>query len=562
MNMQLLNFTNTKEGKIQTKSNAENGIKKMINHLVELPGITKVKYLDSQISSVSTKWGVAWNEFQICRDYIQNFYDQNRENVNAIDINIKNDLISITAPKEFDLRELYFLGSQKAGDDSTVGSFGEGFKAATVSLIKLGHEYVTSTSGKIACVISIADTVDSGLDIRPLVYNFFEINPQNGCGLFIKSFNEELKSAFKVGLNQYWYEDNNLVGDLIHKHNDFSFYKSNDEHGHIFYGSIKRASIKNIPLVINIGKKYAQVEKKVKQDRDRNSFDDRITNLLYRIIFRSGLHYTSGASSPVVEYIFNKTKSLWRKGTGHPILQAMADNLPYINYYEEDISYLSELFGSKFYSQSNYRYSYSASWWEIQPDIAVKDRDFKKEKKIELPAYFTKFGVKSSAQLINEEHERIRVEAENKNTHNLTGKEIIGLKLCLEAIKEIAPQFRALFSDLLDGSYSTDDGRFYNVSFKSVTSEKLLGELKSSQVTYGDKVIYLNKKLFKEDFGEIFSTLLHEMGHLFGRDGDRQFTDLLTIVMCRIINNHKIINEYCNKWQAYQETKQNRSTVH
>ena len=47
-------------------------------HLLEIPSISNVRFLDSQISSVSTKWGVAWNEFAICRDYIQNFYDQSQ----------------------------------------------------------------------------------------------------------------------------------------------------------------------------------------------------------------------------------------------------------------------------------------------------------------------------------------------------------------------------------------------------------------------------------------------------------------------------------------------------
>ena len=36
----------------------------------------------------------------------------------------------------FDLRKLFFVGSNKAGDDTTVGEYGEGFKAAVVSMLK------------------------------------------------------------------------------------------------------------------------------------------------------------------------------------------------------------------------------------------------------------------------------------------------------------------------------------------------------------------------------------------------------------------------------------------
>ena len=86
-----------------------------------------------------------------------------------------------------------------------------------------------------------------------------------------------------------------------------------------------------------------------------------------------------------------------------------------------------------------------------------------------------------------------------------------------------------------------------------MTSERILGELKDSNTTYGDKIIYLNKKLFKNSFGKVFSTLLHEMLHVFGKDGDRQFTDALTIVMERIINNHSIIKDYELRWNSFQK---------
>lgn len=547
-----------------TKTGNTKNIERMKQFLLDLPNIEECQFIDSQTSSVSTKWGVAWSEFAIVRDYLQNFYDNHRDDINAIKININNDLISVRAPKEFDLRELYFLGSQKTNDTNTVGQYGEGFKAATVSLIKLGHDYVTSVSGNMACVISIGDQIEGDLDIRPLVYNYFKINQQSGCGLFIKSFNEELKSAFKIGLDQYWYDKNPMVGEFLHKHGEFSFYKSNDQKGHIFYGSIKRAEIKDIPIVINIDKKYNQIEKKVAADRDRNSFDDRLTTSLYKIIFKNGFHHTTPASHPVIDYIIENSRKLWEAGKGHPLIQAMADNFGYLCHYEEDQIHLKNIFGDKYYAQSSYKYlrTKQSSWWEIQPDIFLKEREFKKEGKIELPAYFSFFGVKSAAEELEIESIRIKEEAQNKNTEPLNGKEINGLKICLECVKEIAPEFRSLFANVLEGSYSTEAGRVYNVSFMSVTSEKLLGELKSSGKTFGDKIVYLNKKLFNSNFGEVFSTLLHEFCHIFGRDGSRDFTDALTIVMCRIINNHKIMHDFTKQWESYKLDLKSDLTLH
>ena len=72
----------------------------------------------------------------ISRDILQNFRDNNLDNIDGIEINVKKDLISVYAPKEFDLRELYFVGSNKKNDPSTIGEFGEGFKCAVVSMLK------------------------------------------------------------------------------------------------------------------------------------------------------------------------------------------------------------------------------------------------------------------------------------------------------------------------------------------------------------------------------------------------------------------------------------------
>ena len=38
-------------------------------------------------------------------------------------------------------------------------------------------------------------------------------------------------------------------------------------HGYVFYNGIKRADIKKIPIVINVGKKYAAIEKKINADQ-------------------------------------------------------------------------------------------------------------------------------------------------------------------------------------------------------------------------------------------------------------------------------------------------------
>ena len=78
---------------------------------------------------MTTSWGVAWNADYIARDVLQNFRDANKTEIDQIKIETKNDRIVVSAKSTFDLRKLLFLGSNKKGDDETIGEFGGGFKA-------------------------------------------------------------------------------------------------------------------------------------------------------------------------------------------------------------------------------------------------------------------------------------------------------------------------------------------------------------------------------------------------------------------------------------------------
>ena len=86
---------------------------------------------------------------------------------------------------------------------------------------------------------------------------------------------------------------------------------------------------------------------------------------------------------------------------------------------------------------------------------------------------FFVFG-ENALEEIEIENIKIKKEVENKNTElHRTGNK--RLKICLECAKEIAPKLEVTFQ-MLEGSL-TEKGRLYNVSFMSVTSEKLLQNL-------------------------------------------------------------------------------------
>ena len=126
------------------------------------------------------------------------------------------------------------MRSNKAGDETNVGQFGEGFKASIISMIKMGINETISTSGDQGVIITVGPEVVE--DMRPLVYHFFKVNKQNQTQFIVNTYNKELKKAFDFGLNHFWYEKNSLISDLLHEYNDISIYKSTKpREGFLFY---------------------------------------------------------------------------------------------------------------------------------------------------------------------------------------------------------------------------------------------------------------------------------------------------------------------------------------
>ena len=137
------------------------------NLILDVPGVKTAKFEKSISSSVTTSWGVNWDADFIARDILQNFRDSNLSEIEKVVVNTKNDRILVEGNNCFDLRKLFFVGSNKAGVETTVGEYGEGFKAAVVSMLKRGIQAPVSVSADTAVVIDVGEEVVE--DLRPLV---------------------------------------------------------------------------------------------------------------------------------------------------------------------------------------------------------------------------------------------------------------------------------------------------------------------------------------------------------------------------------------------------------
>ena len=132
----VINNSNKKDKKMEKNKKME--IYK--NLILDVPGVKTAKFEKSIESSVTTSWGVNWDADFIARDILQNFRDSNLSEIEKVVVNTKNDRILVEGNNCFDLRKLFFVGSNKAGDETTVGEYGEGFKAAVVSMLKEAYK--------------------------------------------------------------------------------------------------------------------------------------------------------------------------------------------------------------------------------------------------------------------------------------------------------------------------------------------------------------------------------------------------------------------------------------
>ncbi len=214
-----------------------------------LPGSTCILERTEK-SAVTTAWGVRWNEMQIARDVVQNFYDANRQNLEAVKVTVDGRDVRIFGPAQFDLEHLFYLGSEKTGDD--VGQYGEGFKAAAVCLLRDQGVSLISISGQTLVHVRLADepVVGSG---HPLVYDFYRISPaQEGSLMILPSCRPALVRELQHGLDHFFSENNRLLGTQLWKsygrEDEYALYESKTNDGHVFYRRLRRATIWGCPL--------------------------------------------------------------------------------------------------------------------------------------------------------------------------------------------------------------------------------------------------------------------------------------------------------------------------
>jgi len=229
----------------------------------------QAKLRDVLTSSVTTAWGVAWDEHMIARDLLQNFFDANRQALDQVVVRTWDGGVQVSAPTTFELDRLFFLGSEKADDG--VGQYGEGFKVAAICLLRDHGVQPLVLSGGRGVLLSVSPQAVGDTALRPVVYQFFEVTPAvAGTVLLLPTRGPKLVKVLCQGMNDFLHQGNPALGDMIFEAEDLAPYHARDGNGHLFYRHLRRYTVPGYPLVWVVRSPIATVERRIGQDWNRN----------------------------------------------------------------------------------------------------------------------------------------------------------------------------------------------------------------------------------------------------------------------------------------------------
>lgn len=476
-------------------------------------------------SAVTTSWRVNWSEEYIARDLLQNFYDANRADIGAVRVDVDVfGTVTVSAPAEHTLERLFYLGSEKGADD--IGQYGEGFKAAATCLLRNhGVNPVAFSAGKALC-LRIADEAVEGTQMFPLVYDFFTTRDgERGTKLVLPRCSKVLAEALMQGMSHFFHPSNPLVGELLwgSSAERFALYRATTPDGWVFYRGMRRGRIPGLSVVLVIDEEVKPIETRIKADRDRNAFGDKLMAVFYEQFVRKAIRYRRDAQRAIVD----AARPVWEKG--HGLLNAIATHAS--TDWPAEMS--RDLFQDRYFARSVVN--------DAGAQLAVfrLEQSWQAEGLRPLPHYFSKFGVKSAWAHIREVQLRASAESKRLGSRPPSEAEQLGVQTLRGLLDELAPTLAAVL----------DQGR---TRYVVAATDVLLGQLREGR-KYKERVVFLAQDVFVSNFAEAVAVFLHEHAHIFGYDGDRAFTDELTTLIEVVIRERRLLDAFEAEWTTAVE---------
>ena len=494
-----------------------------------IPELDRIEWTETLQSSVTTHWGVAWDEEMAARDLMQNFRDANQSDLSRIRTWQEKEAVLISAPAQFNLKRLLFLGSEKGDDD--IGEYGEGFKAAALALARDFTVEPIMVCGNGLVRIRISDEPVPDTAMRPLLYDFFRLTPAlERSVLVLPRCPAKLATAVVGSLRHFFWDENPAVGGPVASEKDMDvFYRRNGSDGLGFYRGLLRCEIPGLPLVFHMKQRFKLIDNHLQRDRDRNAFNERVLPLYYRFLI-------SHANLPVLREIIKLLEPQWPHG--HPLLGEAIHR--YMNLYGYEPEHAAKLRARRIESviqPERYFMASSEHWINRTSRDAVAERDalYLKQGRIKVPSYFESLGVTSAAYELVAEAKKLDRELLASCQRQPTPAERHGIGTLTDGVARIYPPLLDLVQR-----------RHYEVLI--VISDKVLGELRSKR-GYSSVTVLLNESLFRGKLSRAMAIILHEFSHVFGGDGGRSFTDALTSVLEAVMDNPAVVARLEQRWE-------------
>jgi hypothetical protein len=511
-----------------------------MKNLRKAMGIKRTQCLEYQktlTSAITANFAVYWNEDNIARDLMQNFYDANRGSLSEVKVKVQGNGVTISGPTAFNLERLFYLGSEKGEDE--VGEYGEGFKVAILNLLRDHQVEVVAVSGDRCVHIRLSEETVAETELRPMVYDFYHL-PKLFAGsvLLLGGCSDELTKTLESGLDHFLYPENPLLGEELWSSpgENFIIYRSRDTVGYVFYRNQRRGTITGIPLVLVINKPFKAMETLTQKDRDRKDFENNKDILItyFQVFVRELTRlagprvYNAKDARRAIISIVSAARECWVGG--HPLLSKLASSCQQYHDRKLRSTWSSEetrdMFGDRFFARSSSRDKLD------MPEYKRLEEEWASQWRTGLPGYFRYFGVISAEihlydlrKTVAMEHQRAPTAAENN-----------GIDVLWATLGTLSPE---LTRDLaqMDKTYFVID------------SQEILGALKEYR-GYRSVEVLLEQGVFESGFGDALATFLHEHAHIRGSDGSSYFTDALTALLGSLVRQRKSLDAYEERWNA------------
>lgn len=519
----------------------------------------EINHFESKIDKNSLKYDliplnlvydypVRWSKFKVLRDFVQNFYDavgwKKWKSHFSCEI-IDGSLYMTTRNTGFSYDWLLYIGAstKRDSDKNYAGYFGEGFKIASLCAVRDHGWKVELTSRNWKLFVVSDDMVIDGNYKKSLAYRICHLSEEiEDTILCISPFNE--KELLQTVLMTFFYPENPLFGDKIWESDDTAVYHRSAQMKPMNYPSTFNASGTGIiftgyqalgsfshPLIFCLHNYRTS-------DRERNSFYYMdVIKIIKNTVYRLSPEASAVVLSVLKKRWYERPKGKYDFCCWYDIIRILVGNI-------------ADSTKQKLIWQQEYPHLLAA------PIVNRKDIPIYNRRRQAL-AWLRRSGLKY--QLVQEAfiqlgYPSIEEKCEEHDGFSITrmpkGDEIRRIKLlemlALTILNDLFEIIKMPPCYIIKSEGSAWQGMTRCISIKNKSLS-----YRGLKIRFSIPFIALKDYLLRTDeFGNTFSTYLHELAHIFGSDNSASFSRAISYFMESILKNTGLIADFQTRWEG------------